>query len=374
MNAALDVINVSMPNAIMEYDKMMQSSMFNRSNIGQLYLQSMNNRMIVNNSTVNTIHGSLANFSMSNTTVTSQFLIGVFLYGRTNQVTVSNSTIASIGTNPNAINYTGQFGEGVNNIPGASMSGGVLAIPLSYVAAGEANVGWAVPGSNICWSDSNNSCVQMFQITDLTADATNVYIHTNAPGGGFPTTWTPTGALGILVHPAPITTFTNVIGCPEVVMLSDAAAAGLPMFSYLDQTYHNADTGGAQPDWTMWGNLQKLSATVNTAYTGSPSSTMTPNTLHSDWWSASGVSTAYTPAIIQLKSAGLRTLDATGGVPATWSGAQSGDTLTTLSQQLWSPTAFRSVSDDISSDCPGVNCDLSVTIKATTQQNVVIPQ
>ena len=141
--------------------------------------------------------------------------------------------------------FIGSSNEGVkNNIVGASMSGGVLAIPNSYLEASEETMGWAVPGNNVCWADYQNfDCVQMFQITDLTQDATNTYIHTNAPGGGFPTTWTPVNVLGIRVHPAPIATFTNVTGSPTAVMLSDAAAAGLPMFSYFDQTLNNSTTG-----------------------------------------------------------------------------------------------------------------------------------
>ena len=55
---------------------------------------------------------------------------------------------------------------------------------------------------------------------------------------------------------------------------------------FVDQTYPQCRyRRRAARLGTMWGTLQKLSVTVNTAYTGSLSSTMTPNTLHSDQWS-----------------------------------------------------------------------------------------
>ena len=170
--------------------------------------------------------------------------------------------------------------------------------------------------------------------------------------------------------PFRVVTFTNVTGSPDAVSLSNAAAQGLPLYAYSKRTYTNADTGDAQPYFPIWGNLSKMNITVNTAYTGSLASTMTPNTLFGNWFNASPVMTAYMPAIINLKAAGTRSLDATQGMPATWSGAQSGDALTTLSTQLFAPTVFRSVSDDISSD-PGH--PMSVTVEVITNQGLVIP-
>ena len=368
-NAAFQIINSKMLSCTMEYDKMVQSATLNKVIIDQVNLQTANNGFAFNNSTARNLNGSAQNMTISNSVVTGAFQIGPTNDGRANTLVVSNSTIAALATG--GINYPGRSSEGINNISGISMSGGIIAMPNTYISAGENAVAWAVPGTNICWADENNSCAQMFQITNLTQDATNTYITTNAAGGGFPS-WSPTGPLAIQVHPAPIATFTNVTGNIFVSMLSEAGAAGLPLYSYLDINYVNSGTASASQDWPMWGNLQTLSANVIMPYGGTFPSTITPNNLFGMWQTASNAFTSYTPAVIQLKSGpATRSLDATGGVPATWLNSQSGDTLTTLSQQLWSPGVWRSSSSDLTGD---PSHQMSVTIKATTKQNVVIPQ
>ena len=61
------------------------------------------------------------------------------------------------------------------------MSGGIITYPNAYILADEQSAAWAMPGNNMCWADDNNSCGQLWQITDLTRDATNTYIHTSLP-------------------------------------------------------------------------------------------------------------------------------------------------------------------------------------------------
>ena len=188
------------------------------------------------------------------------------------------------------------------------MSGGVITYPNSYIAAYEGSIGWAQPGTNVCWSDTSNTCAgPYFQILDVTQDAANTYITTNAPGGGFPT-WGVTGTLALANCPVPSVTFTDVTGSPDAVSLSNTAAQGLPLYAYWKRTYTNADTGNAQPYFPIFGNLSKMNITVNSAYTGSLASTMTPNTLFGNWFNASAAITAFVPATINLKMAGTRSL------------------------------------------------------------------
>jgi hypothetical protein len=375
-NRSIQIINATMTDCTMEYDKMVETATFTNVTIDQIAFQSRNKNVIVDSSTVRNFVGTPANLTITNSTITGQLLAGVTGYGRADTLTVANSSVASVGDPTYHVGYGVRYGgsanpiEGLNNIPGISSSGGVITITNSYIAGHDGSIGWAQPGTNVCWADDSNGCAgPIFQITDVTQDATNTYIATNAPGGGFPA-WTIAGKLKIQNHPVPIVTFTNVTGSPDAVALSNAAAQGLPLYSYSKRTYVNADTGNAQPYFPIWGNLSKMTVTVNTAYSGAlTGATMTPNTLFGNYFTASSQLTSYKPAIINLKSPGTRSLDATGGAPATWSGAQPGDILTNLSQALFASNSFRSVSGDLSSN----PSHMSVTVEVITNQGLVIP-
>jgi hypothetical protein len=368
------IINSTMTNCTMEADKLNQTLTITGTTISQIGFQSSGSAKyftLNGSSVVTNLVGTPANTTIANATVSGELIPGPTTYGRADTLVVSNSSIAAIGNQLNVslggILYKGPSDDGVNNASGWSMSGGVITIPNSYIEANEGTLGWTAPGTNDCWSDVIYSCAQIFQVTDVTQDATNTYVHTSL-SGGFPS-WPGLTDLWIRTHPAPSVTFTNVAGSPDAVSLS-SAPAGAPLYSYTKRTYTNADTA-SMPYWTMWGTFEKLNVTVNTPYTGTstPTDTITPNTLFGNYFNTSNTLVSYVPAIINLKVAGLRTLDATGGYPATWTGAQFGDTLTTLSQALWANTSYRSVTPNISGD---PSHPMSVTVQFFTNQGLVI--
>lgn len=376
-NRSIQLINATMSVCTMEFDKMVESATFSNVTISQFTFQSRGKNVAVDRSIVGNFVGTPANLTITNSSVTGQLLAGTSGYGRSDTLTVSSTSVGSLGDPAfhvgKGVSYGGSMmpAEGFNNIAGSSMTAGVVTLPTSYIAAHDGASGWMQPDTNVCWSYDNTSCAgPIFQITDVTQDATNTYVAMNAPGGTYPTAWTGSGVLILQNVPVPVVRFSSVSGDPDAVALNNAAAQGLPLYAYNARTYVNADTGNAQPYYPIWGNLKKLNVTVNTAYTGSLTSTMTPNSLFGNWFTSAAAIVAYTPAIINLKVAGARALDATGGYPATWSGAQSGDTLTTLSASRFSPTLFRSVSNDISSD---PSHPMSVTVEVITDMGLVIP-
>lgn len=465
-NLSLQINNTTMTTTSMEFDKMVNTALISGVTINQLGFQSANKNVTVNNSTVLNFVGTPANLTVTNSTITGDLKAGPQTYGRSNTLTVTNSAIASVGDGSagNASSHA-NFGAhfagntsgstGFQNIPGLSVSSGVIGIPNAYIQlhASDLNVmGWAMPGTNSCWGYDTNDCASTFQIqgvtqdgsgnystavtisnaspavvgyaahgraagdvvsfsgtlpsplvagtlyyviaTGLTANAFEIsatlggsaintttsgsgtftiatgktYIATNMLGGVLPTV--SSGDLTIRNVPNTASYFTNCSVSLDCIGLNAASAQGKPLGSYSKRTYTNANTGGAAPYWPIFGNLQKLNITVNTAYTGSLSATITPNTLFGTYLTSAGAGVSYVPAIVNTKVGGARVLDASGGYPATWSGAQSGDTLNPIAASRFATTSFRSVSDDISSD---PSHPMSVTVEVITDMQLVIP-
>lgn len=467
-------------NCTAEPDKMNESVLLDNYTINQLNFQSAGGakNLTVIGSTVFNFVGTPANTTITGSTITGDLLVGPTLYGRGNTLRVTNSAVASVGTSTDLspggshANYGALFSgatltcacgtTGFQNIPGLSVSSGVIGIPNAYIVlhASDLNVmGWAQPGTNSCWSYDTNNCSNVFQIQSVAQDGSGNYstavtisnaspgvvgmtAHVRSPndvvslaapnGGTLPsplvsgqlyyvktvidannftisatlggaainTTTVGSGTFVIATGKTYIT--TNMLGgvLPTVVSgdltiknvpntasyfsgcsvsldcigLNAAAAQGKPLNTYSKRTYANANTGGNQPYWPIFGNLQKMNVTVNTAYTGSLGATITPNTLFGLYLNSAGADAAYTPAIVNTKVAGTRTLDATGGYPAAWSGSAgfpfAGDTLNSIAASRFATASFRSVSDDISSD-PGH--PMSVTVEVVTDMGLVIP-
>lgn len=222
----------------------------------------------------------------------------------------------------------------------------------------------------MCWADATYLCAKIFQIVDVTKDATNTYIQTSE-AGGLPSWAYAGGKLFIRTHPAPSATFSNVTGSADAISLS-LAPAGSPLYSYTKRTLVNADSASA-PYWGIWGNISKYNVTVNSAYAGATSpATINPVPLSGVFLTTSYGSSSYSP-VINIKSASpaLRALDASAGsYPVSWSGGQSGDTLSNLTQALWAPNLFQSLLTDLSGD---PSHPFSVTVEFVTNQGLVIP-
>lgn len=369
VNKYFSIINATMTNCTMEADKIVEEMTLSNVAISQIVFQNSGiKKFTANNLTAIGINGTPLVTEISNSTITSSLIPGPTTNGRTNSIYLLNTSIASFDDGVvGGIIYSGRTSEGLNHIAGLSMSGGIITIPNSYIQAATEQLGWAAPGGNYCWIDDNDNstCDQLFQITDMTQDVTNTYIHTSQ-AGGFPAFLV--GKLGIRTHPAPQFTCSGCSGSPDAVGLN-SAPAGAPLYSYSKRTYVNSNT--VAPIYTtIWGTLSKLNVTVNIAYTGSPAATSSPNTLFHQWMTTAPSLVTYVPAIVNLKVAGLRALDATSGYPATWSGTQSGDMLTTNTQALWANTAFIAGLTDVSGDPSN---PMSVTVEMTTSQGVVLP-
>ena len=203
----------------------------------------------------------------------------------------------------------------------------------------------------------------------------NTYVHTNAPSCAM-ACWTYANSkLFFRVHPAPYTTFSNNTGGLDVIG-RNGAPVGSPLYSYFNTTLTCAETlnpPGPQ-SWSVWGLLQTIDASVSTPYGGALTATIDVSPLVNQFFSSTYSTVTYIPAVINTKQGTTtRSLDATSGsYPQTWTGGQSGDTLTTLTQALTATGSWRNIGGDISSDCPpnGSN-NMSMNVTVTTKQNVV---
>jgi hypothetical protein len=347
---------VKTPFASIEMDKMVENITINNSSGLNLIFQSAGSfqSLTINNSTYYSIVGAPKFLTLNNVNLTALYP-GSYPFGGTKSLTIKNSNIGIFGTQQFQIFYgCSSPGEGLNNASGWTMSGGVITVPNAYILnaclfMGKPAFGWMFPGANLCWTDSANSCAIMFQITDLTQDATNTYITTNAPSCEMACWSFAGGKLGINLHPAPSATFVNNTG--QLVGWNNAPA-GAPLFSYSKTTKTRANSGTSEYI-APWGNLKKLTANVTLPYGEVLSSNVTLNTLFGQWVTTAPAFTAYTPAIINVKNAGIRTLDATAGAPASWSCSPAcstlisgGDTLNNLSQALWDSTLWLNSTND----------------------------
>ena len=383
MSSAVQIFNSVMDSGTcaMEFDKMVQNANFDKLTIHQIGIQSGNNNLAFNNSTTVQILGSTANFSMNNSTITTELRPGPTTYGRANTLIASNSVINQVAEQVNgtfgAIKYPGSLSEGFNNIAGATMIGGVISIPVSYILANEGSLGWATPGNNLCWGDAgaSYSCVQPFQITDVSQSGSNILITTSL-AGTYPT-WAGQSGLFVQVWPVTSVKFTNVSGTSgEAAMLSLPDCFGLPLYTCYEANYTSASSASTFY-WGMFGTISKLEYNVTTVYNGAigTATVASEPSIHHNGVNTSLATVGYTP-VVNLKVLGDRTLDATGGFPASWTntcggGTCSGDTLPTISASLADYFLVRDAITDVSG-MPG-SPPLAVKVKQITNPGLVIP-
>jgi hypothetical protein len=223
------------------------------------------------------------------------------------------------------------------------------AFPYGYVEQ------WPVTGQKLFYHDDNIGKIGSFTITDVTQSSGNAVITTSHAGGWPSRTYGSTG-LRLVTQPAQICTFTSVTGCPEVVDLSNAGAAGLPLYSYSKRSY--TGSVAVAEYWQLWGRVKKIVVTVTTAYTGATGSVLASINLQ-----ASNVlikmsdfsNTTWAP-VIDLKKTGTRTFDATANTyPVTWTSTavSAADTLPSQTEALWIPGNYRMTMTDISAESSG---------------------
>lgn len=365
-NLSWVVINSDLSTCVVEMDKLVTSATIQNTAVFELDFQSggFDTFNLINSPVTNAIQGTPRKFVGSNSTIT-QITLGPQNYGRADEFICTNCVINSLAPKGPVHSILGSW----------SMSGGIITIPntASVGIDGNQEAGF-VPGTNVMWQGSHQSEL-LFHVVDVTQDATNIYVQTDA-AGGFPAT-SPTK---IFDHPAPKFTCTACTGSdPQIASLTQAPA-GAPLYSFQTYTYTGAIGSTPQSSFDVWGNLSSVSLNVTNAYTGTGSLNFFLAQFQ-NWnlLNSSDVSVNYGPTV-NAKTAGNRVQAISGG-SITVTGAQTGDCLSGATCGV--PDAVQSwftgivgagaiYSADVSGSCPGPNCP-SVTVTIQTNQGVVNP-
>ena len=149
-NLLWQAINVDMSGCGMEVDKLIDTMAITGGKIRRIFFQSSStNLFTMDGATVTElINGTPRKTVISNSTISS-FNPGAYAYGRTEEVTCANCILGSIGEY-GVVDKGGLQDVGVEVL--YSMSDGVI---TSANANGPLR--WAVPGTNITWSNSIQS-------------------------------------------------------------------------------------------------------------------------------------------------------------------------------------------------------------------------
>jgi len=368
----------------MEVDKIVSSVTFNGCDWTSLSFQStcITDCILDNTDIRQSIVGTPWKITIRNgSTVGTISGIGVLVpgsgYGYSNELIVSDSAVngfGAAGTHESGYVIPGADGSNSGvNVDYPTMSGGVITIPSSKIDyAFIYTCLWPVTDGRAFIVDGTDGFkLGSFKITDVVRSGGNVLVSTTKSGG-----WPSRSGhkLYLVLHPAPICTFTNVTGCPEVVDLSQATAAGLPLYSYSKRTYNGSVA--IMDYWQVWGRVKKIVVIVTQAYTGAFGGAVTlalgiqaSNLLvkMSDY-----ANTTWAP-VIDLKKTGTRTFDATAGTypVSSWSSTAvaAADTLPGMTEALWAPGNFRPSMTDVSGEAAGLRPIFSVEV--ITDQGLV---
>ena len=366
----------------MEVDKLITSFTMNNCDWGGLSFQSASvTEFIADNTDIRfSVSGTprkstFRNGSTIGTISGTGMLVPGAQYGFSNELIVTDSVVKNFGavtTHESGMvipgGTTGSSGVQID----FPMSGGVISVPKSF-AVYQYSIMWAVTGGKVFMYDQNIGTIGAFSISNVTESGGNALVQTSLSGGWPSRTYGSTG-LRLIPHSAPICTFTNVTGCPEVVDLSNAGAAGLPLYSYSKRTYNGSVA--VMDYWQVWGRVKKIVVTVTQAYTGVFGGAVTlalAINVSNQFIKMSDYTTVTWAPTIDLKKTGTRTFDATAGsYPVSWSSTAvaAADALPTMTEALWAPYNFRPSMTDISSEAAGVRPIFSIEV--VTDQGFVV--
>jgi hypothetical protein len=352
MGKSITYNNCTGVDATMEIDKLVTAFTMIGCTWGGLNMQSTAiDLMTLDNTTILfSLLGSARKTVVRNGCSIGTFCPGPSFFGYAHELEVSDSVISSFGSETyhesGGSFFKGSGGIGIQDE--FSMADGVITVPAALRMSGIGQI--AVTGARLFFHDAMVGTIGSFTITDVTDDAGDILVHTDWEGGFPARSYNPALGLWLLRHPAPISTFDNVTGCPEVVDLS-GATPGEPLYSWSRRTYDGAAAAG--PYWQMYGRVKYLKVNVTTPYTGATGTVNATLNLGNALIATDYSDTAWAP-VIDLKTTGARIFDATAGsYPASWAGAQSGDTLPGMSEALWCPGNFRVTMTDISGEDAG---------------------
>lgn len=193
---------------------------------------------------------------------------------------------------------------------------------------------WAVPGTNVLPIAFLGPGAPAFQVIGVTQDRDGVHIATTL-SGGYPVMPLNGGRVSNILVQAPQWTCTNCTG--NVQMTHDFAQAppNIPIFSYANRTWTNDTTLSAI---RLWGMVTRFRINVTQAYAG----TANPMQFKLSGFAYPSNATALKgwSALIDLRTAGLRTITPAGVTCDTGSGPVVGGCGADSGLALSDPTSF----------------------------------
>jgi len=344
--------NCDLSSYLMEYDKCIYKTVFDGTVTGQIFNQSVNNQIVIQNGcTISSLNGCARFTEIHDSTINGGLGLGANGFGRCESFISTNSIINGTYAQRGVIDA---------NLAAYSMSGGIITIPKSSLTYGDQ---WQIPGA-YCYFSGNTGSPDfipvpwgpMFKILSLTDDATNVYVMTNWGGGGFPS-W----ASSISNVPEDIVNFdVHTTGSdPNIANFVSATAAGYTRPQTRSGTWNlnGGNLGGPSTGQPITlppvaGKLVSWIVDVTTPYTG------THSTLswiqQADRSPFLGAAPTFTPTLyaphIDLRTVGKRIITSSS---VTSFGADSG--LALPDANGWLPSFFDlfCASSDISAEYAG---------------------
>lgn len=238
-------------------------------------------------------------------------------------VTANTFGVSTTYDGANPVN-TSSAGSGTHSFSSFYVSGSGL---ITTVASGEDNpTRYMVPGG-YGWYQNGLP----FQITDVTQDANKTYVHTTSALDAFPPNVSGYFDQQVIsIQGIESATFISCTGSPTAVDLSNPGAQGRPLYSYSKRTYTDAGSGddiqldGSMPSVRLFGYLDELRITVNSAYAGGALTFKPFGQFKAAGYEGPDYDAATNwTCTINLEEVGTRAYTRAGG----WTGLKTGDTL-----------------------------------------------
>lgn len=353
-------------NVTAELDKYVTRAIYNTvQNMQVLVIQSMSTRRVDwNGGSISLILGTPRSLFVDVSADIGEIVTApAGPYGHTEEIDLRNSNVSTL--TPGLSRWLGGFGGdvGINHIPGASLSDGVIRIPKT-----EGPIAWAVPDFVVFPEEETTRwALPPFRIVSVGENGTDTIITIDPPLSAWPAPpYTGTGVYGIYRHPCLRFTARNMTGDKMFEGLN-VARARAPLGSYHKATYVSGVALAApQRRPFIIGNIVSAKYTMNHVYAGAGALTFSalPFTPYADRNNSHGISPFYTP-VVDAKTAGVRTATPNGlsGSGGADSGLAVPDTV-----QTWLVGGPASDTLQFSSDVSGTDALVSVTVEIKTDQ------
>jgi hypothetical protein len=320
--------NVDVPVGNPEVDKLIElfvlkdstvfSLLVQSSSLGMLYLD--NTALTRDDGSTGSLRGTPRHTVIARGSSIALLKVGCF-YGCTKSITAADSLIEEWQYGAASFDLGGDAQTGVQVV--YSMSGGTITMPRASRAV---NVypEWVVPGA-VAFFGGKYPYEASFEIVDISADVTNIYVETSL-AGGFPSVPLDSfGRLQVRGHPCPRITVTNCTGSEDSLDLSNAPA-GRPLGSWSRRTYTAAHTSAIQAAPLLMGRISQILVEVTQAFSGG---SLRARFIDMPVTDGAGTESRYEP-IVDLSRTGLRTI-----TPLGVTGSGGNDDLMTLPSSAW---------------------------------------